>query len=201
MNVWRERLGRWLNPIARRSLLSPNTITILALLLALAGAIGLALSRNLTELLVSLSIIIVAALADALDGAVARVQQKTSLYGDFLDHLCDRVADTALVIGWLIGANVRPAIALATSSLVLIHGYVGTQLEATFRHRTYDGAGRGEFIIAIVALPLLTHFTAGLRLAGFRIPELLAIVMIVGITLATLQRIAMARRLASRNDG
>lgn len=200
MNVWRERLGRWLDPLARRCPLSPDTITILSMLLALAGAAGLGLSTTLLQLLASLVVVVVAALADALDGVVARVQGKTSRFGDFLDHFCDRVSDTALVIGWLIGSEVRPFIALVTTALVLLNGYAGTQIEATFRHRSYQGAGRGEFIIAIVALSLIGHFTSELRIGTFLVSEILAIALIGGIALATLQRLAMARRLAEKDD-
>ena len=38
MNVWRDRLHRWLSPLARRCPLSPNTITLIALALNAVGA-------------------------------------------------------------------------------------------------------------------------------------------------------------------
>lgn len=199
MNVWRERLGRWLDPLARRSPLSPDSITILALLLALAGAWGIGTADSLPHLLVSLLIVVLAGVLDAFDGVVARARNQTSPFGDFLDHLCDRVADVALVIGWMIGAGVDPALVLMTALSILLNGYAGTQLEATFHVRTYEGAGRGEFMIAIVALPLISYFTrtSGPMFRHLSISDLLAGALLVASLLATASRVVAARRLGA----
>jgi len=198
MNIWRERLGRWLDPLARLSPLSPNAITILALVLALVAAAGIAMPRSLAWLLASLGLLILAAVLDAFDGVVARVKGLTSPFGDFLDHFCDRVADVALVIGWMLGAGVHQYLVIATAVAVLLNGYAGTQLEATFHIRTYEGAGRGEFIIGIVALPLISWFTRmiGPIVAGFSISDILALTLLLAASLATAGRVLSARRMS-----
>ncbi len=201
MHPWRERLSRWLTPIARRSPLSPTAITILALLLNLVAAWLLAAGgRRPTYFLVAIVLVIVAGFADALDGIVARVQQKESRFGDFLDHLADRISDTLLAACWMIGSEVREALVVGTTIVVMLNGYIGTQIEATFRERTYESLGRGEFILALVVLPtvsfiLFSNGWAELRYGGATIPEWLAILLLAFGLLGIAQRIALARRM------
>src|SRR5690349_5668822 len=102
MHPWRERLSRWLTPLAKRSPLSPNAITLAALLLNLAAASMLLLgTRHPALFLLAVVFVTSAGFADALDGLVARLQRKESRFGDFLDHVCDRVSDTALAACWM----------------------------------------------------------------------------------------------------
>src|SRR5204863_7134314 len=129
-----------------------NTITILALLLNIAAAY--LLYRRF--FLVAMAILVVAGFADAFDGIVARVQNKTSRFGDFLDHVADRISDTLLITGWLLGNEVWLPLAIASIIAVMLNGYIGTQLEATWGHRSYAEMGRGEFVLALVVYPIVS---------------------------------------------
>src|SRR5258708_7894423 len=113
MNIWRDRLQRWFSPLARACPLSPNVITVLALVLQLIAATALYLGgRRPILFLVAIVFVVAGGLADAFDGIVARVQQKESRFGDFLDHFADRVADLALAAAWMLGSGVRVEIAM-----------------------------------------------------------------------------------------
>ncbi|HEU4522974.1 MAG TPA: CDP-alcohol phosphatidyltransferase family protein [Thermoanaerobaculia bacterium] len=196
MHVWRERLGRWFDGPARRCPLSPNTITVLALLVNLAAAV--ALSRQM--FLWGMALLILGGFADAFDGIVARVQGKSSPFGDFLDHVADRVSDAALAAGWLIGSGVAPLLTLAGTVVVMLNGYVGTQIEATFRERNYESIGRGEFVLALVVYPIVSHIllTNGWlnAVAGpLRIVDWMALLMIAAGLFGIMQRFSLALRL------
>jgi phosphatidylglycerophosphate synthase len=196
MNIWRERLGRWFRPVARRMPLSPNAISVIAMLVNLAAA-GL-LFRG--WFLTAIPLIIVAGLADALDGIVARVQQKETRFGDFLDHFADRVSDILLAASWLVGSRVRELLVVAAIVAVMLDGYVGTQLEATFRTRNYESVGRGEFVLALIVFPIFSHivFANGwqnVRAAALTIPEWLTVMLIVFAVVGIVQRFALARKL------
>ncbi|HEX3108507.1 MAG TPA: CDP-alcohol phosphatidyltransferase family protein [Thermoanaerobaculia bacterium] len=190
MNVWRERLGRWFSPLAQRCPLSPNAITILALLLNLAAAY--LLYRRF--FLIAMVILIVGGVADAFDGIVARVQNKSSRFGDFLDHVCDRVSDTLLITGWLLGNGVWLPLTIASIIAVMLNGYIGTQIEATWGTRSYDSMGRGEFVLALVVYPIGSHILFANGWAAMHIQDwmtgLLLAVAFLGIT----QRFAVAIR-------
>lgn len=196
MQVWRDRLHRWFAPAARRSPLSPNAITVFALLLNL-GAAALLYRRFF---LAAIFVIAIAGLADAFDGIVARVQQKASPFGDFLDHFCDRVSDVALLAGWLLGNAVRAEIALLAVIAILLNGYIGTQLEATFHRREYESVGRGEFVLALIVFPIVSHilYTNGWDTtapAGLRIAEWLVLLLVAGAVAGIGQRLGLARKL------
>ena len=196
MHVWRARLERWFTPMARRCPLSPNAVSLIALVLNAAAA-ALLYYRWFPIAIVLLTI---GGFADAFDGVVARVQQKTSRYGDFLDHFADRVSDVLLLAGWLLGNEVRIEIALGAVIVALLNGYIGTQIEATWRERSYEGMGRGEFVLALVVFPIVSYILysngwSGVAFAGLRIVEWMSVLIIAFALLGILQRFALAAKL------
>lgn len=196
MHIWRSRLYRWFEPLARRTPLSPNAITILALLLNVVAAVLLAQRF----FLIGMAVLAIGGLADAFDGIVARVQQKTSRYGDFLDHFADRVSDVLVVTGWLLGNEVRLELTLAAAIAVLLNGYIGTQIEATWHERNYDAVGRGEFVLGMVVYPIVSHilFANGwntIVAAGLSIAEWMTLALIAMAVLGIAQRFVLASRL------
>jgi archaetidylinositol phosphate synthase len=196
MHPWRARLHRWFEPMARRCPLSPNTISLLALALN-ATAAWLFYERHF---MIALVFVAVGGLADAFDGIVARVQEKSSRYGDFLDHTCDRVSDLLLVIGWLLGNRVRVEIAMAVVLAVMLNGYLGTQIQATWGERNYDSMGRGEYVLALIVMPIASHILAGngwdtIAPAGLRIAEWISLALLLVAILGIAQRFALASRL------
>lgn len=199
MHVWRERLHRWFTPLARRCPFSPNAITLTALALNAAAA-ALLWQRHFALAIV---LLIVGGLADAFDGIVARLQQKSSRFGDFLDHFADRVSDTLLIAGWLLGNRVRTEVLVAVLIAVLLNGYIGTQIEATWHERNYDSLGRGEFVLALVVLPLVSFILVDngwdtLALATLTVAEWLSLLLLAFALLGIAQRFALAARLERR---
>lgn len=201
MNDWRGRLTRWFTPLARRCPISPNTISVLALLINCAGALCVWIGESRPIFfLVSIGLISFGGLADAMDGVVARTQGKETRFGDFLDHVVDRIGDGLLAGAWLLANDVAQGIALFAVGLTMLNGYVGTQLEATYRHRNYDSVGRGEFVLALVVYPIISYILAtnGWRtvaVATLTIADWLALIMILFAVVGIAQRIALARRL------
>ena len=201
MHVWRERLARWFDAPARLCPLSPNAITLLALLLNLVAAAALAGgSRRPLLFIGGMALLIIAGFADAFDGIVARVQGKSSAFGDFLDHVADRVSDTALAAGWMIGSGVGPILTVIGTIVVMLNGYVGTQIEATWHERNYETVGRGEFVLALVVYPIFSYILAsngwlGVTAGPLTIPEWLTLLLIAAGVFGIAQRIALALRL------
>lgn len=107
--------------LARRNV-SPNMVTILGCLISIVGAVFVASGHRWA----AAAAIAVGGLFDGLDGLVARLSQRTSRFGGFLDSVLDRWSDSALFVGlliWYSGAEMRMAeilciLALASSLLV-----------------------------------------------------------------------------------
>ena len=90
------RLG--LAPIARglhRAGVTANAVTVVGVLLTIAGSALLASGRPLPALVVLLA----GALADTLDGQLAKAAGGGTRFGAFLDSTLDRVSDAALACG------------------------------------------------------------------------------------------------------
>jgi archaetidylinositol phosphate synthase len=201
MHPWREQFSRWFTPLARRVPFSPNTITFIALALNIVAGACLAYgARRPWLFLLAIVIIAVSGLADALDGIVARVQNKTSRFGDFLDHCADRAGDTLLAACWLVSNGVREPLAMACIIMTMLNGYIGTQIEATYGVRSYDSVGRGEFVLGIIVLPIASYilFTNGwqtMRFASLTVAEWLAAVLLAFAVFGMVQRVRVAARL------
>jgi archaetidylinositol phosphate synthase len=196
VNPWRDRLYRWLAPLARRCPLSPNAVTLIALALNIVAA-WLFYERRFLWALV---LVAIGGMADAFDGIVARVQEKASAFGDFLDHFCDRVSDLVLVCGWLLGNGVRVEIAMAAVLAVMLNGYIGTQIEATWRERDYESVGRGEFVLGMILFPIVSHILfsngwAQLAPGGLLIAEWMSLLLLAFAILGIGQWFAIASRL------
>ncbi|HSP16922.1 MAG TPA: CDP-alcohol phosphatidyltransferase family protein [Thermoanaerobaculia bacterium] len=196
MHPWRERLSRWLAPMARRCPVSPNAISIIALLLNLTAA-GLLYSR---WFLVAIVFIAIGGTCDAFDGIVAREQQRATRFGDFLDHVLDRVSDSALAAGWMIGSGVGQDLTILAVIGIMLNGYIGTQIEASYGQRNYDSVGRGEFVLALIVFPivsfiLLSNGWSEQRYAALTIADWMTVLLILFALLGIVQRMALASRL------
>ncbi|HEY8732623.1 MAG TPA: CDP-alcohol phosphatidyltransferase family protein [Candidatus Limnocylindria bacterium] len=90
------RLG--LAPLARglhRWGITANAVTVIGLLITLAGSALLAMARPLPALVILLA----GALADTLDGQLAKAAGGGTRFGAFLDSTLDRISDAALSSG------------------------------------------------------------------------------------------------------
>jgi CDP-diacylglycerol--glycerol-3-phosphate 3-phosphatidyltransferase len=100
-----DRVRQWsrgiINPVAglvNRTGISPNGITVIGFLLMVG--VGFVLSQGYLRLAGVL--LIVAALFDALDGALARMQDRVTPFGAFFDSTMDRYAEAAVFLGILV---------------------------------------------------------------------------------------------------
>jgi CDP-diacylglycerol--glycerol-3-phosphate 3-phosphatidyltransferase len=93
---------RVMRPVAR-SRISPNTLTVVGLLLNFltAAVIGGG------YLFASGVLLLFAGIFDMADGALARVKNATSQFGDFLDATLDRLAEASIGLGLLWHAMAR----------------------------------------------------------------------------------------------
>jgi archaetidylinositol phosphate synthase len=94
--------------------LTPNLVSLIGLILALFSAIAYAIAQNgLLWILLATILLLASGFCDALDGIIARIHQKTSIFGEFLDSLLDRYADAAVYGGIIIGGLCNPIWGLA----------------------------------------------------------------------------------------
>jgi archaetidylinositol phosphate synthase len=139
---------------------TPDQLSWLALSLAVAAGALAALVRWTTPLLflpVAL-LIFLTGLFDVLDGAVARATGRTSVRGDFLDHVIDRYADIFIVLGIAISGYANPILALLALVSLLLTSYMGTQAQAVGQGRLYAGLLSRADRLIVLALAAFLEF-------------------------------------------
>lgn len=96
----KESIQDILTPFARRiTEINPNTLTLVGLVLSLIAAFFFATQ----ELIWAGVFLLASGFFDALDGLVARTNNRMTKYGGFLDSVSDRFADAAVIIGAMYG--------------------------------------------------------------------------------------------------
>ena len=135
-------------------------MTWLALGLAVAAAVLAALVRWTTPLLfLPVAVLIFGTgLFDVLDGAVARATGRTSIRGDFLDHVFDRYADVVIVLGIAASGYANPVLALLALVSLLLTSYMGTQAQAVGQGRLYHGLLSRADRLVVLALATFLEF-------------------------------------------
>ena len=119
---------RWLK-------ISPNQVTIMGTVLNLAAA-ALVVATSLTHHLIYAGIVfLVAGCFDMLDGALARLAQKVTPFGAFLDSTLDRVSEGVIfaAIGYLLAVDGRSVdVALVVLALLgsILVSYTRARAEA-----------------------------------------------------------------------
>lgn len=163
----RTTTDRLVAPVARgltRMGATPNVITTLGLILTTAGAAVVLLGRPVW----GGAITTVGVLTDALDGAVARLQERETTIGSFYDSVADRVSDGVLfaAAAWLVvDRPVLFAVAMVALASAFLTSYMRAKAESLGWNATVGLVERPERMIIIVpslafgwlpvALPLL----------------------------------------------
>ncbi|WP_049984913.1 CDP-alcohol phosphatidyltransferase family protein [Halobellus rufus] len=156
LDQYRDLADRLLGPFvaaADRLGLSPDGVSVVAFGFAVAAGGAFALATPFWYALGALFVFSNGWL-DLVDGALARAQGVESDGGDLLDHVLDRYADIAMLVGLAAGIDAY-ALGLAAVTGVLMTSYLGTQIQAVGLGRAYGGlVGRADrlAIIGVVAL-------------------------------------------------
>ena len=160
----RDSVDPVLSVIAKRfSKVNPDVLTWLALLFAILSGMFFYFSSVEMELLnyylfFAALFVFLNGLFDAVDGKVAKIANKTSLRGDFLDHALDRYADVFMVGGLALSSWCRPSIGLLAVIGMLLTSYMGTQSQAIGHKRDYSGLlGRADRLVLLMIFPVVQH--------------------------------------------
>lgn len=165
----RDSVDPLLSIVAKRfSKINPNILTWTALVFAFFSGLFFYFSSSEFELLnyylfFAVFFVFLNGLFDAIDGKVAKLTNKASLRGDFLDHALDRYADVFMVGGLALSSWCsRPSIGLLAIIGMLLTSYMGTQSQAVGYKREYSGLlGRADRLVLLIIFPIVQHI--GLR--------------------------------------
>jgi len=111
-----EKAVRPVGQLLRRTGMSPDHLTILGILFAIAAAFSIAQGALRSGLI----LVILAALPDMLDGALAKAAGSASQRGAFFDSVVDRVTDSLLFggVAWFFSSEKSPHLALLPMAIM-----------------------------------------------------------------------------------
>ncbi|QZP38166.1 CDP-alcohol phosphatidyltransferase family protein [Halobaculum magnesiiphilum] len=171
--------------------LSPDGVSVIAFACAVAAgvAFGLAPPAEAPLSYVAGSLLVFAnGWLDLVDGALARAQGTDSSGGDLLDHVLDRYADIAVLVGLSAGIG-RYGLGLAAVTGVLMTSYLGTQIQAVGIGREYGGLlGRADRLALVGVVGVVAAAVPGPLVAGLGAVAVLLLVFAIVGHLTALQR-------------
>jgi CDP-diacylglycerol--glycerol-3-phosphate 3-phosphatidyltransferase len=111
-----EKAVRPIGLLLRRTGMSPDHLTILGIVFAIAAAVAIARGA----LQGGLALVILAALPDMLDGALAKASNTASQRGAFFDSVIDRVTDSVLFggVAWYLASTESAHMSLLPMSIM-----------------------------------------------------------------------------------
>jgi len=184
-----------ITPIALLIPLSPNTLTLLGLLVSMAAGMAFALGKLFEGGL----LILFSGVLDAFDGGVARAKGIITPFGSVLDSVCDRYSDGLMFLGIIAGAvNGR----LVLSPIIQIEGWlwagfalIGSFLVSYTRARAESEGCRKLSVGIAERAERMTLLALG-ALSGFLGWSLVLITVFSHITI--IQRILLAKSILNK---
>ena len=134
----------------RRTGLTPDHLTVLGLLVAIGAAVAIGSGW----LRLGLLLVVLAALPDLLDGALAKASGSSSQRGAFFDSVIDRFADALLFggVAWYFAVGDQPRLAMLPFSVMALSSVI-SYMRAKAESLGLDAKGglmeRAERIIAL----------------------------------------------------
>ena len=153
--------------------LSANFWTVVGLVFALASALVYGLGIEF-GLIIGGVLLLVSGFFDMVDGQVARVTGKTSKKGGYLDSMFDKIAETAIFLGILIGGYAEPYLVLLAITLSLLVSYARAKSDSL--NVKLQGVGIGERAERLLVIAII-------GIVGFMGIAVLIVVIIAAITL------------------
>jgi archaetidylinositol phosphate synthase len=155
LDQFRPHVKDYFKPLIAVSLrlgLTPNILTVGSFIVA--GFAGVAFFYE--NVLAGTLMVLLNAVLDSLDGALARAMNTQSPKGDFLDHVIDRYADIFIIVGIFAGGLAPWPIGVLALTGVLMSSYLGTQSQAVGVGRNYGGVlGRADRLVLILIVGFL----------------------------------------------
>jgi archaetidylinositol phosphate synthase len=194
----RDSIDPFLTMIAKRfTRINPNLLTWFALLFSVIAGGFFYFSNPATELqnfflFFAALFVLLNGLFDAIDGKVAKLTNKATARGDFLDHALDRYADVFIIGALALSPWCRPPIGLLAVIGVLLTSYMGTQAQAIGYKRDYSGLlGRADRLTLLIVFPIIQHIALH---SSLQLPWNITILELVMVYFAVVGNITAIQR-------
>ena len=162
--------------------ISPNGWSCIGLAFAFASAVIYGLNMEFA-LIIGGIVLLIAGFFDIVDGQVARVSQKITKAGGFLDSVFDKIAEVAIFLGILVGGFAEPYLVFLAITFSLLVSYTRSRAESLGVKLQGIGIGeRAERLLVIAIIGMI----------GFMEYAVIIVIIIAGVTF--IQRIIVTAK-------
>jgi len=162
--------------------ISPNGWSCIGLAFAFASAFIYGMNMEFA-LIIGGVVLLIAGFFDIVDGQVARVSQKITKTGGFLDSVFDKIAEVAIFLGILVGGFAEPYLVFLAITFSLLVSYTRSRAESLGIKLQGIGIGeRAERLLVIAIIGII----------GFMEYAVIIVIIIAGITF--IQRIIVTAK-------
>ncbi|WP_296948743.1 CDP-alcohol phosphatidyltransferase family protein [uncultured Massilia sp.] len=156
----KPRFQQLLRPLLgglQRSGVTPNQVTVGAMLLSLAYGAALALRPGATALWLGLPLFLLLRMAlNAIDGMLATATGNKTTLGALLNEVCDQVSDAALYLPFALASGPSPVLVVLAVVAALLAEFCGVLAQAVGAPRGFEGPmGKSDRAFAFGLLALL----------------------------------------------
>ena len=185
LNNLRDSLHPYLEKIGRifaSTGISPNGWSCIGLIFAFASAFIYGWNIEFS-LIIGGVVLLVAGFFDIVDGQVARVSQKITKSGGFLDSVFDKIAEVAIFLGILVGGLAEPYLVFLAITFSLLVSFTRSRAESL--GIKLQGVGIGERAERLLVIAII-------GIIGFMEYAIIIVIIIAGITF--IQRIVVTAK-------
>lgn len=183
LNELRPKLKKYMDITAKKVNVHPNIITLIGLLVAILAAY--CFFKH--QLILAGLLILLSGFLDILDGAVARYHNISTTFGSLLDSTTDRVSDTSIIIGIILGGYVSWFVGIIAILVCYLISYVRCRAESLNIDNSVGIMERAERMILIV-------FGAFLQgVINYNVLEVVIYILIILGSLTVFQRLYHAK--------
>ena len=185
LNNLRDSLHPYLEKIGRgfaSTGISPNGWSCIGLVFAFASAFIYGWNIEFS-LIIGGILLLVAGFFDIVDGQVARVSQKITKSGGFLDSAFDKIAEVAVFLGILVGGFAEPYLVFLAITFSLLVSFTRSKAESL--GVKLQGVGIGERAERLLVIAII-------GIIGFMEYAIIIVIIIAAITF--IQRIVVTTK-------
>ena len=140
--------------------LTPNKVSVIGFILAVASAGAYAMAPRYQWLLLLATVLLLASgFCDTLDGIIARTFQQVTVFGGFFDSVLDRYADAAVYAAIIIAGLCNQVWGLAALAGSILVSYSRARAEAAgIKMESVGFAERAERMLILSAASIIAFF-------------------------------------------
>lgn len=186
-----EAAGRTLSKYVGKIGITPNQLTAISMGFAVAAAVAI----SYQQLILTLVCLGLVGVFDMLDGSVARATGKANQFGGVLDHVVDRYAEMAILLGIMRTGLVAPEWVLLSLFGMIMASYTRARAESkpAMDNCNVGLVGRMEKLLILVA-GMVLEFTGLLQ--GTLVWAVIAVGLVSHITVV--QRLIYSHKVLSK---